>query len=553
MSAPPRESLPAAHWPPHSTEQRPLAADVVTFARDALCRQPGDSPVLIFEDDVVVTAHQFRQRLEGLAGYLAERIEPGDRVLIMLDNRAEFMIAWLAVNACGASLVSMNTSAGDHDAGHIVRDSEAVLAIVGAGSEQLIAGVDGSRVREILTVEGLEPDGLERYSAQASPMSLDDVTVDSAATTNVYYTSGTTGPPKGCMVGHDYWIRFVDLYARLYGLSSKDRILCCLQFFYNDPSWQFLVSLDAGTPLVVMRRFSVSRFWGLVTKHRITRLFALASIPALLLKAKASPDETRHEVDFALHIGIPASLHAEFTERWGFPWVEGYGLTETGLVVAMPLEYADQMIGSGSIGIPCSEVRIRLVDDEGAEVAEDEPGEILIKAPGMMHGYLNRPEETARTLDGEWLHSGDVARRDGSGFLYFVGRKKDIIRRAGENVAAAEVENVLRAHPAILDAAVVPVPDELRGEEVKAYVALVEDAVDPPDPAALVAFCGERLARYKVPRYLEFRTEPFPRTPSMRVKKSDLQGVVDPTADAWDRELQLPDWDGRGVTEHKRV
>ena len=547
MSGDAQEPLAAAGWPSSADQLRPLARDVVSFAREALRRQAGDRPVLIFEDEVVVTVDQFRERVEGLAGYLAERIDPGDRVVIMLENRAEFMIAWLAVNACGASLVSMNTSAGEHDAGHIVSDSQAVIAIVGPESEALISGIGDSRLRDVLVVDGPEPDGLVRYTSESSPLSLEDMTIDPAAVTNVYYTSGTTGPPKGCMIGHDYWLRFVDLYQRLYGLGPEDRILCCLQFFYNDPSWQFLASLDAGVPLVVMRRFSVSRFWGLVRRHRITRLFALASIPALLLKAKPTPDETEHRVEYALHIGIPATLHAEFVERWGFPWVEGYGLTETGLVVAMPLEFAAEMTGSGSIGLPCPEVSIRVVDDEGEEVDQGEQGEILIKAPGLMRGYLNRPEETARAFDGDWLRSGDLASRDSNGFLYFAGRKKDIIRRAGENVAAVEVENVLRSHPAVLEAAVLPVPDELRGEEVKAYVALVDDAADPPDPAELISFCSERLARYKVPRYVEFRTEPFPRTPSMRVKKSDLQvGVGDPTADAWDRDLQLPDWD-RGV------
>jgi crotonobetaine/carnitine-CoA ligase len=300
-----------------------------------------------------------------------------------------------------------------------------------------------------------------------------------------------------------------------------------------------------------MRRFSVSRFWSVVAENQVTRLFALASIPALLLRAEPRPEERRHEVEFALHIGIPAQLHGEFVERWGFPWVEGYGLTESGLVVAMPLEQAGEMTGSGSIGLPCPGVSIRLVDDDGREAGPNQPGEVLIKAPGMMRGYLNRPEATAEALAGGWLHSGDLARRDESGYIYFLGRKKDIVRRAGENVAAAEVENVLRSHPSVLEAAVVAVPDELRGEEVKAYVALVtETSPSAVTPAALVGFCRDRLAKHKVPRYIEYRTEPFPRTPSMRVKKSALVAEVeDPFARAWDRDRELPDWNERKPKE----
>jgi len=535
-----------AAWPPLDSAGEDLPADIVTLAREALDQEP-TKPVFVFEDGVVVTRERFRSAVEGFAGYLSERIGPGDRVLIMLENRAEFMVAWLAVNACGASLISVNTSAGEHDAGHIARDSAAQIAVCGADHEELIGAVTTLDETEIVVVDGEEPDGLARYASASGPLRLAEVTVDPDAITNVYYTSGTTGPPKGCMVAHDYWIRFVELYLGLYGLDEDDRLLCCLQFFYNDPPWLFLVSLRAGAPLVTMRRFSVSRFWSVVVRHRVTRLFALAAIPTLLLKAEPKPEEREHGVELALHIGIPAELHAEFARRWGFPWVEGYGLTESGLVVAMPLEHAEAMTGSGSIGLPCPGVSIRLVDDDGRDVGPDQPGEVLIKAPGMMRGYLNRPDATAEVLAGGWLHSGDLARRDESGYLYFLGRRKDIVRRAGENVAAAEVENVLRSHPQVLEAAVIPVADELRGEEVKAYVALVEESSPSVvTPASLVGFCRDRLAKHKVPRYIEYRTEPFPRTPSMRVKKSALvEAEDDPFALAWDRDRELPDWNER--------
>ncbi len=539
-------SRPEATWGALNDSVRSLPRDVITLVRDALATDPA-KPVFIFEDGVVVTRQGFRDAVEGFAGYLSDRIEPGDRVLIMLENRTEFMVVWLAVNACGGSLVPINTSAGEHDAGHIVRDSAAVLAVAGREYADLLDRVGGEDGPEIVVVEGEEPHGLASCEPSSGPIPLEDVEVDPEAITNVYYTSGTTGPPKGCMVGHDYWLRFVELYLGLYGLDTDDRILCCLQFFYNDPPWLFLTSLRAGVPLVAMRRFSVSRFWPVVTHNEVTRLFGLASIPALLLKGEPQAEEQDHRVDFALHVGIPAQLHEEFVKRWGFPWVEGYGLTESGLVVAMPLDVAERMTGSGSIGLPCPGVDIELVDDEGVEVAVGDPGEVLIRAPGMMRGYLNRPDATAETLVDGWLRSGDLARRDEEGFLYFLGRKKDIVRRAGENVAAAEVENVLRSHQQVLEAAVVAVPDELRGEEVKAYVGLVE-GVDPDavPPVQLVEFCRERLSKHKVPRYIEYREKPFPRTPSMRVKKSALiEEIDDPFKDAWDRDKEFPDWSAR--------
>jgi crotonobetaine/carnitine-CoA ligase len=198
------------------------------------------------------------------------------------------------------------------------------------------------------------------------------------------------------------------------------------------------------------------------------------------------------------------------------------------------------MIGSGSIGVPYPGAEIRLCDDNGEEVGHGQPGEIWMKAPGFFKGYLNQPEAL---VDG-WMQSGDVGQRDERGYLYFLGRKKDIIRRSGENVAAAEVEDVLRSHSRVLEAAVVPVPDELRGEEVKAYVGVTDEAgIYEVSPAELVVHCRERLAKHKVPRYIEFRVEPFPRTPSMRVKKSALVAEArDPFADAWDRDREMPDW-----------
>jgi len=179
------------------------------------------------------------------------------------------------------------------------------------------------------------------------------------------------------------------------------------------------------------------------------------------------------------------------------------------------------------------------VDDDGRDLRPGQAGELLVRAPGMMRGYLGRPDETAATLRGDWLHTGDLARADERGFLYFMGRTKDIIRRSGENVSASEVEAVLRAHPLVNEAAVLPVADDLRGEEVIAHVEVVEGhAPGDVPPAELVGFRRARLAKHKVPRYIAYRSEPFPRTPSMRVKKSDLRAAGVDLAAVWDRERE---------------
>jgi carnitine-CoA ligase len=207
--------------------------------------------------------------------------------------------------------------------------------------------------------------------------------------------------------------------------------------------------------------------------------------------------------------------------------------------VAMPVDDAEKMVGSGSIGLPCPGADVRVVGPDGGETEDDQPGEIVVRAPGLMRGYLNKPEATAETFRGGWLHTGDIGRRDAAGYLYFVGRIKDVIRRAGENIAAAEVETVLRSHPGVLEVAAVAVPDELLGEEVKVHILLGNGLTpDSVPPAELIAFSADRLARYKVPRFVEYRTEDFERTPSMRVKKEALDRSAD-SGRVWDRSAEL--------------
>jgi crotonobetaine/carnitine-CoA ligase len=500
------------------------------------CAADPAAPAFVFEDGLVVSRGDLQTRVESFGGYLATRLDAGARIAVMLGNRTEWMVTWFAAVGCRATVVSMNPAAQEVDAGHILRDSAARLVVTDEEHAHLFDRLRDScpSVEEVLVVRGVEPDGLAAYAGK--PMSLADMAANAQKQdiANVYYTSGTTGVPKGCMVDHEYWLRFVDLFQRLYGMGPGDRLICCLQFFYNDPPWHTLLSLTAGAPLVVMRRFSVSRFWDVVRDNDVTVVFGIASTASLLLKAPPHSRDREHKVRFVLHVGIPADLHAQLVERWGVPWVEGYGLTETGLVVSMPLDRAEEMVGSGSIGLPCPEVEVVVGDEHDQPVPTGVVGQILLRAPGLMTGYLNRVEATAETLRGGWLHTGDLARADDDGFLYFQGRAKDIVRRSGENVAATEVEQVLRSHDSVLEAAVIAATDDIRGEEVHAVVVLVDDA--PRVSAAdLAEYCAERLAKYKVPRYITFRAGDFPRTPSMRVKKDEIRDTVP----GWDREREL--------------
>jgi crotonobetaine/carnitine-CoA ligase len=285
-----------------------------------------------------------------------------------------------------------------------------------------------------------------------------------------------------------------------------------------------------------MRRFSVSRFWQVVARFDVTDLLLIGSMPVLLLKAPPNELEQRHRVRYAVCVGVSKALHRELTERFGFPWLDNYGSTEAGLVARVPLDHAEQMIGSGSIGIPVPEVDVRILDAEGRELPVGNKGELVVRSLVMFDGYLNEPEVTAKTLRDGWHHSGDLACQDEQGFLYFLGREKDAIRRSGETVAAAEIEEVLRMHPKVLDVAVVPEPDDLRGEEIKAFVHLVAGAtIEAAPPEELASHCAERLAPFKVPRYIAYHETDFPRTPSQRIRKKDLRHTK-AVRHCWDRE-----------------
>ena len=501
------------------------------------CLEDPERPAIIIENGPVMTRREFLDRCQRFAGYLSDKVKPGDRVVMMLDNRLEFMIALFGIIANRATMVSIAPSAMQYDAGHIVTDAAPTVAIVGKPQLAIMEAVRGNApaLAHIIVVEGEEPDGLSTYEKVATPLDFTAVKCQREDIVTVYYTSGTTGAPKGCMLHHGWWLRVVDVDLRLFRRGWQDRQLCCLPFYYADPAIQLLTSLASRGTLVAMRRFSVSRFWEIVTTYDATEILSIASIPALLMKGEPGPAERDHRIRLAIHAGLPKELHREMLERYGFHWHNQYGSTEGGVMSRVPDHLADELVGTGTMGVEPPGVTIRLVDDDDKDVSDGEAGECLIGGLDLYAGYLNRPDVTNEANRGGWYHSGDVARRDERGLLYFVGRKKEIIRRSGENISAAEVEGVLRSHPQVIDAAVLPVPDELRGEEVKAYVQIKPGETVTPE--AVIEFCRANLAAFKIPRFIELRTTDFERTPSMRVHK---QGLLKEKSDlrqgAFDRE-----------------
>lgn len=530
--------------PPSWVEHQDVAPDWSAVPQQTVievlakgCLEDPERPVIIIEDGPVMTRREFLDRCQRFAGYLSDKVKLGDRVVVMLDNRLEFMIALFAIIANRGTMVSIAPTAMQYDAGHIVTDAAPTVAIVGQPQLPIMEAVRGNSpaLAHIVLVDGDEPDGLARYESASGPLDFTETECQREDIITVYYTSGTTGAPKGCMLHHGWWLRVVDIDLRLFRRGWQDRQLCCLPFYYADPAIQLLTSLASRGTLVAMRRFSVSRFWDVVTRYDATEILSIASIPALLMKGEPGPAELDHRIRLAIHAGLPKELHAEMVTRYGFHWHNQYGSTEGGVMSRVPNHLAEELVGIGTMGIEPPGVTIRLVDEADNDVAPGEAGECLIGGPDLYAGYLNRPEVTAEANRGGWYHSGDVARRDERGLLYFVGRKKEIIRRSGENISAAELEGVLRSHPKIIDAAVIPVPDDMRGEEVKAYLQIKSGETLAPEE--VIDFCKANLAAFKIPRFVEFRDTDFERTPSMRVhKQALLKERTDLRQGAWDRE-----------------
>lgn len=444
-------------------------------------------------------------------------VAPGDRVAIMLPNVAGWPLTWLAVLKAGAVAVPVNSAYRAADLQFVLQDSGARVIVTDADHSPLvrevIAAVPG--LADVTIIDIADSDA-------GFPATAPEVVIGPDTLANLQYTSGTTGFPKACMLTHDYWTRIAWTCAAAAGLGPDDVLLTAQPFSYMDPQWNTVLALTTGAALVVLPRFSASGFMTDVRRHGVTFCYVLGSMPTLLFKQPPGPDDRDNRLRAVFCSAIPVALHAQLEERWGAPWRELYGMTESGIDMISPL--ADTAaVGSGTLGRPMPTKQIRIVDADGADVAAGTPGELTVSGTPMMLGYWNRPDETARALHGGWLHTGDLAVADDRGDIRLVGRIKDMVRRGGENVAAAEVEAALERDDAVVASAVVAEPDEMLGEEVKAFLQLAAGLpADRATAEAIAERVSGQLARFKVPRYIEFVAD-FPRTPSERVSKPALK------------------------------
>jgi crotonobetaine/carnitine-CoA ligase len=480
-------------------------------------------------DGVEFTYAAARAELEQLrAAYARAGFGHGHRVALLLENRPEFFFHYLALNALGCGIVPINPDYRHDELSYQMEHSEADLAVVVTSRVADLQAVARARSAPLPVVDALRwPDTLPmpRVAPRAGEPGPD-------TECSLLYTSGTTGRPKGCVLTNSYYLTAGAWYRDLGGLCAiehgRERILNPLPLFHmNCQALTATCVMLTANCLILPERFSPTRWWNDVVATKATVIHYLGVMPPLLLNQPVVPEERAHRVKFGVGAGVEPELHEAFEKRFGFPLLEVWGMTETGRITIVNRE--PRMIHTRAFGRPFGGLEAKVVDDEDRELPRDAPGELVVRwggpegpRHGFFAGYLKDGAATEHAWRGGWFHTGDVVRQDADDMLYFVDRKKNIIRRSGENIAAAEVEAVLQAHAAVAQVAVLAVPDELREEEVMACVVPMP-GVAPTAALAeeLVEWCLARLAYFKAPGFILF-VAALPTTGTQKVQKARI-------------------------------
>jgi acyl-CoA synthetase (AMP-forming)/AMP-acid ligase II len=467
-------------------------------------------------------------------------ITKGDKVAFVLPNCGEFLFSVFAVTQIGAVFVPLNPQYTADEAEYVLHHSEASMVLT---SPELFPLIDSLRERlpdlkqVIVTGAGKFPRALSwnRFLSEVSDAKI-DVPLDPEELASITYTSGTTDRPKGVMLSQYAYAFAPRMRAQALGWDTNHRVLCVLPLFHvNALCHTCIAMLSVGGSIVLTEKFSASRFWHEVREHAITTSSLMRTIPQILLSVAEKPDDRDNPLRLIVTLLSP-EMHVRFEERFGCKGVPSYSLTEDILSAIGPLDMSKEKLGSCGVPLAPEVHRLEIHDEEGRALPTRQIGEIVKKSPTVMKGYYKNPEATAKALKNGWLYTGDLGYVDEDGYLYFVDRVKDMVRRGDENISSEEVERVLNSHPAVAESAVIAVPDHIRGEEVKAYIVLKPPATPESVPAKEIwDFCKPQLAAFKVPRYLEYRAE-LPKKPSSKVQKNILrEESKDPSSRVFDR------------------
>jgi long-chain acyl-CoA synthetase len=510
----------------------------------------GGQTFLVYEDERMTFEEHFRA-----AAHLATKlvhdygVKKGDRVAIAMRNFPEWPLAFWAAAVAGAVVVPLNAWWTGEELAYGLADSGSTILFADAEREARLrphfSELPGLKAVIVARADGAVDEGHERFEDALGDVpedaALPDVSIDPEDDATIFYTSGTTGRPKGALgthrniCGNLMSLGFVAMRSGLQakgpddgglaaGGGQQNSSLLSVPFFHATGCHSVLVANTAfGGKLVIMYKWDPERALELIEREAVTNF---GGVPSMVWQVLDSPDFAKRDTSTVKAIGYggapaPPELVKRIKEH--FPTgsaSNGYGLTETSSVSTMNAG-VDYERKPESVGPPVPVVQVQVVDADGKPLPVGEVGELWIRGPNIVKGYWNKPEATAETFTDGWLHSGDVARLDDEGFVYIVDRAKDMLIRGGENIYCVEVEGVLFEHPAVTEAAVIGIPHPVLGEEVGAVVQLRSGATVTEDE--LKAYVADRLAGFKIPVRFWFRDEPLPRNPAGKVLKRDLR------------------------------
>ena len=457
----------------------------------------------------------------------------GHRLAIMLENRAEFFIHWLALNQLGVSVVPLNGEMQPDELAYLIEHSEVDSAVALAHKHALLESANRLLAAPIAVVT---PQQLSALPPPSQPAQPQPASRDSECA--LLYTSGSTGKPKGCILNNEYFTAFGAWYRDAGGLCALEegveRLLTPLPLVHmNAMAVSTMGMIMSAGCVIQLDRFHPKSWWQSVRDSGATVVHYLGVLPAILLNMPASAaDNFAGQVKFGFGAGVNPKHHAAFEQRFGFPLLEAWAMTESGCGGTVIANREPRHVGSCCFGKPAAAVEYKLIDEQRREVAAGEPGELLVRAAGdnprygFFAGYLKNPEATAEAWQDGWLNTGDVVRAGSDGMLFFVDRRKNVIRRSGENISALEVEAALAEQPEIDLVIAAPVPDDIRGDEVMALV-IPAAGVQPSRALAeqIVQRALDSLVYFKVPGYVAFVSE-LPMTASQKPRRAEIKTLA---------------------------
>lgn len=460
----------------------------------------------------------------------------GHRVGLLLENRAEFFFHWLALNALGVSIVPLNGEFSNDEMSYVISHSELdlVVSLEGKKNHVLQSLKNCKSSIPVITLPVITPSEFSNLSAPLKTKT--NRAIDKDTECAMLYTSGSTGQPKGCILSNEYFIYFGQWYRDVGGYctlrAGQERLLTPLPLVHmNALACSAMVMMVTGGCIIQLDRFHPKTWWDTVRRSKATALHYLGVLPAILLNMPESADDQTHDVRFGFGAGVNPKHHAKFEKRFGFPLIEAWAMTESGAGGCIIASEEPRHVGSCCFGKVPDQMEIKLIDEAGAEVKEGDAGELLVRAAGgdPKHGFFRSYFKNAEATDeawGEgWLHTGDVVRRGEDGSLYFVDRRKNVIRRSGENISALEVESILSLSLVIDKVAVAPVYDEIRGDEVMACIVL-KAGNEASEALAKEIFehSYAQMTYFKTPAYIAF-IEELPLTASQKLKRGDMKAL----------------------------